>query len=376
MNRTLPLVAALALAAAACGGDDDTTEPASTAGQGDTLPTVVAGEPFPDDRCAANAAAGTVTYHTGFDYAATASIIEVLVAEAAGYYDALCLDVEIVPAFSVENYPLVAANDVQFASAGSFSEVAAYSAANDAELVAVTVDGHTSIETLLLKPGTAAELGDLAGQTLGIKGAMPAAVSAMLGEAGLIEGADFQTVLLDGFDPVAHMAVPDIVGIPGWKSNEPGALSRAGVEFVEFDPADYGVPGSFGLIYTNQEFLDTHPTAVEDFVRATLNGLADALADPAAATQTAFALIEAGGNPNFLSLDGETFRWTTDAELIAATTPAGSHPGVPVADEFAAQLDAYDAAGMYPDGKPPMEGRFTTLAAGLYDADGQVIWPG
>lgn len=382
--RPVYLVAVLALAAtvAACGGDDDTgtsaapgTSAAADAAS-DPVPGVVAGAAFPEERCAANRAAGTVTYHSGFDYAATASIIEVLVAQAAGYYDALCLDVEIVPAFSTENYPLVAANDVQFASAGSFSEVAAYSAANDAELVAVTVDGHTSIETLLLKPGTATELADLAGTTLGIKGAMPAAVSAMLGGAGLIEGTDFRTVLLDGFDPVAHMAVPDIVGLPGWKSNEPGALARAGVAFDEFDPADYGVPGSFGLIYTSQAFLDAHPTAAEDFVRATLRGLADAIADPAAATATAFALIETGGNPNFLSLDGETFRWTTDAELITSTTPAGSHPGVPIAAEFAEQLDAYDAAGMYPGGKPALDGRFSTLAADLYGADGTVIWPG
>lgn len=372
MPRPLPLVAALVVATslAACGGDDDADAPA-VAG-----PPVAAGAAFPAERCAANEAAGTVTYHSGFDYAATASIIEVLVAEAAGYYDEMCLDVEIVPAFSTENYPLVAAGDVQFASAGSFSEIATYSAANDADLVALTVDGHTSIETLLLKPGTATELADLAGTTIGIKGAMPAAVSAMLGDAGLTEGDDFQTVLLDGFDPVAHMAVPDIVGIPGWKSNEPGALERAGVAFDEFDPADYGVPGSFGLIYTNQAFLDAHPTAVEDFVRATLKGLAEAIADPVAATETAFALVEAGGNPNYLSLEGETYRWTTDAGLVESTTPAGSHPGVPIEAEFAEQLDAYDAAGMYPDGKPAIDGRFSTLAAGLYTADGTVVWPG
>jgi NitT/TauT family transport system substrate-binding protein len=171
------------------------------------------------------------------------------------------------------------------------------------------------------------------------------------------------------------MAVSDIVGLPGWKSNEPGALERAGVAFDEFDPADYDIPGSFGLVYTNQAFLDAHPTAAEDFVRATLRGLNDALADPEAAALAAFELVESGGNPNFLSLDGETFRWQTDAALVLATTPADTYPGVPVEAEFAEQIEAYDAVGMYPEGAPEMDGRFSMLAADLYDDAGTIIWP-
>lgn len=370
----LASLAAAALAVGACSGDDDDADDGSS--PADEVAAVQAGEPFPESRCSANQAAGTITYHTGFDYAATASIIEVLVAESAGYYDDLCLDVEIVPAFSVENYPLVAANDVQFASAGSFSELAAFSAGYDADLVAVTVDGHQPIETLLLKPGVASEPAELAGTTIGIKGAIPAAVAAMLADAGLIEGEDFETVLLEGFDPVAHMAVDAIVGMPAWKSNEPGALERAGIDFEELDPVDYGIPGSFGLIYTNQAFLDAHPTAAEDFVRATLKGLADALADPEAAAQAAFALVESGGNPSFLSLEGETFRWRTDAEIVERTTPADTFPGVPVVAEFEEQIAAYDEAGMYADGAPAVEGRYSLLGEGLYADDGTVIWPG
>ncbi|HWL41615.1 MAG TPA: ABC transporter substrate-binding protein [Ilumatobacter sp.] len=372
---------ALAVLLAACGGDDS-AEPSDPTGAGtspDSEPSaelaVVAGEPFPAERCAANAAAGTITYHTGFDYAATASIIEVLVAEVAGYYDELCLDVTVTPGFSVANYPLVAANDVQFASAGSFSEVATFSEANQADLVALSVDGHVPIDALIVKPGVAAQLADLAGATFGIKGDLPPSVRAMLATAELADGEDYHTVLLDGFDPAAHLAVPDIVGMPGWKSNEPGALERAGIEFELFDPSDFGVPGSFGLIYTNREFLDAHPTAAEDFMRATLRGLNEAIADPAAAARATFELAESNGNPNFLSLDGETFRWATDAALIVDTTPAGSFPGVPIADELSIEIAAYNAVGVYPDGAPSIEGRWSDLVASLYDADGTVIWP-
>ena len=54
---------------------------------------------FTDERCAANREAGTITFLTGFGYAAAASMVDVFVAEQAGYYDDLCLDVDVVSSF-------------------------------------------------------------------------------------------------------------------------------------------------------------------------------------------------------------------------------------------------------------------------------------
>lgn len=387
------LVAALSLALVACSDDDaspTTTEqpaqPSTDETTAETTPAgddngfdVVAGQPFPEERCAANQQAGTIDYYTGFDYAATASILEVIVAEAAGYYDELCLDVEITPSFSVANYPLVAANEAQFSSAGSFSEVATQARANEADLVALSISGRIAVDVLMVKPDRASSLADLSGQTIGVKGALPPAIAVMLQqEAGLVEGQDFRTALLDGFDPFAHWAIDDIAALPGWRSNEPGTLSRGGVTFDLYDPAEFGVPGSFGIIYTNGQFLAEHPTAAEDFMRATMRGLADAIADPEAAAAEAFALAAANGNPAFLSIEGETFRWSTDAEAIIASTPEGTPVGVPDGPDLEAQIAAYDAVGFYGDeGAPPIEGRFDPdLVAGLYDDTGTVIWPG
>lgn len=373
---------------AACSSDGSSpgagaTEPASPEGTtADSAPSaeiseVVAGEAFPDDRCAANEAAGTISYLSGFDFAATASIVDIIMADEQGYYDAMCLDVEVTASFSTANYPLIAANDAQFASGGSFSEVVQFSAANDAELVAVAVEGPTAIDSLIMKPGVADELAGIEGTTIGIKGKLPLSVAAMLAQAGLVEGENFETVLLDGFDPVQHMAIDSIDGLPGYKSNEPGTLERAGIEFDLFDPLDYGIPGSFGVIYSNQEFIDQHPTAAEDFVRATMLGLADALADPAGAAAVAIARVDAGGNPNFLSPEGETFRWTTDADLINSLTPAGQGVGVPRIDQLQAELDAYAAIGLFggedaPDAATNLRNE---LIDAVYDADGTVIWP-
>jgi len=393
-RSTAALATTALLLLAACGSDDDGASADTTAGgavdgttDGATATSeapsagadtdVVAGEALPDERCTTNEAAGTITYLTGFDFAAAASIVEVIVADEKGYYDELCLDVDVVSSFSTANYPLIAENDAQFASGGSFSEVVAFADANDAEFVVTAVQGHTAIDALIVKPGEAEVLPDLAGTTIGVKGKLPPSVAAMLASEGLVEGEDFDTVLLDGFDPVAHIAIESIVGFPGWKSNEPGALERAGIDFDLFDPLDYDIPGSFGVIYTNAEFVAEHPTAAEDFMRATMLGLADAIADPEEAANIAVERINAGGNPNFLSPEGEVFRWTTDATLIVATTPEGMPLGMPDDAGLQAELDAYAEVGLFGDAETPdAASRLgNDILASIYDADGNVIWP-
>jgi ABC-type nitrate/sulfonate/bicarbonate transport system substrate-binding protein len=387
LRTTAALALATVIALAACGSDDpsngDPGETGETGDTGDTVestsgdgPGVVAGEAFPDERCAANEAAGTITYLTGFDFAATASIVDVIVAEANGYYDDLCLDVDVIPSFSTANYALVAENDAQFASGGSFSEVVAFADANDAEFVVTAVEGPTAIDSLILKPGVATELGDVAGSTIGVKGKLPPSVAAMLATAGLVENEDYETVLLDGFDPTAHIAIESIDGFPGYKSNEPGALERAGIDFDLFDPLDYDIPGSFGIIYTNAQFIAEHPTAAEDFMRATMLGLADAIADPEAAANTAVDLINSGGNPNFLSPDGEVFRWSTDAALISELTPPGTGFGVADVDALQSELDTYAEVGLFGDAETPTAAEFLSdILERIYDADATVIWP-
>lgn len=377
-TRVALSLAALAttLALAACSDDDSESAPPEGTGTG-SLGDVVAGEPFPEDRCAANEAAGTITYLSGFDFAATASIIDVIIANQEGYFDELCLDVELQPSFSTANYPIVASGDAQVASGGSFSEVVNFAAANEADLVAIAVEGRTAIDALILKPGTAETLEDLAGTTIGVKGAITPSVAAMLATAGLVEGEDYETVLIDGFDPLVHITLDGIVGFPGYKSNEPGQLERAGVEFDLFDPSEHDIPGSFGVLVASRDFLVEHPTAVEDFLRATMRGLADALADPEAAAAIALEMIEANGNPNFLSPEGERFRWSTDAQLLQEQTPAGTGVGVPDPALLEAEVTAYADVGLFGDGgAPDISERFAAGPIGsVYDGD-QVIWPG
>ena len=370
IRHSLVIAVAAGLVVAACGSDDAGNSSSSDA------PEVVAGESFPDERCEANEAAGTITFLTGFDYAAAASIVEVIVAEDAGYFDELCLDVEITPSFSTANYALIAGNDAQFSSGGSFSEVVEFADANDADFVVFAVDGRAPIDVLMVKPGETSSLADLAGTTIGVKGKLPTSVQVMLAQEGLTEGTDFDTVAVEGFDPVAHMAIEAIVGVPGWRSNEPGALERAGVGFDLYDTVDYDIPGSFGIIYSNQQFIDEHPTAAEDFMRAAMRGLATAIDDPEAAANTAVELINAGGNPNFLSPEGEVFRWTTDAATITALTPEGTPFGMPDIETLQNELDTYAETGLFGDDDTP--GAADVVGLDLMERihDGSVvIWP-
>ena len=344
----------------------------------ETIPadlSVSADAAFPEARCAANAAAGPIVYLSSFDFAASASIVDVLVAEAKGYYDDLCLDVQLKPSFSVSNYPLIAANEAQFSSGGSFSEMADFAGENDAGFVALAVEGRTGIDALITKDGEVPTLESLRGTTIGVKGRITASVKAMLAKIGLIEGTDYNTVLLEGYDPLVHIQVPDIVGFPGYKSNEPNQLAAAGVKVKVYDPSDMGVPGSFGVLYTNSTFLTEFPTAAQDFMRATMRGLADAIADPAAAASVAMDAINANGNGMYLSPEGEAARWKVESKIVSDGVTADAPLGLPLLDLLTDEVTTYTEIGLF-DMVPDVASMIdTSVLLGIYAADGTVIWP-
>lgn len=397
-RRAILLLVPLSLAAA-CSSDNSaspTTTPATggtTATTGSVAPTdaattaapstipaispVEAGQPFPADRCEANKAAGTITYLSSFDFSASASIVDVLVAKQKGYFDDLCLDVNVQASFSTDNYPLIAANEAQFSSGGSFSEVVDYAGRNDAGFVALGVEGRTGIDALIVKDGASTELSDLKGKTIGVKGAITPSVAAMLKKSGLTEGTDYQTVLLDGFDPKVHIAIPEIVGFPGFKSNEPLQLQAAGIPFKLYDPASYGIPGSFGVLYTNSTFLGDFPTASEDFMRAAMKGLADALADPQAAAGIAVDMINANGNANHLSPEGEIARWGVESKLVLDSTRVSDLPvGVPDPKLLEQEVNTYAEIGLFDGQVPDITSILDeALVKGLYDDNAKIIWP-
>lgn len=371
---------ALVLLAAACGGDDDgggddetttvavgaTTTAASTA-------TTAGGQLIDADRCATNQAVGTITYASSFDFAAAASIVDVVVAENKGYFDAMCLDVELVPGFSTSNYPLIAAGQAQFSSAGNYTEIL-NNTTGDAQFLALVDYGKAPIEALVTPDAGATTLEELEGKRVGVKGDLPPSLVALLASHGLARGTDYTEISLQGFDPIAHLE-SGIDALPVYKSNEPGQLDAAGIAYHLFDPAAEGIPGSFGILYTSQEFADTNPTVVEDFTRAALKGMEDAIADIPGAVEIAVQQIEGAGNQAFLTLEGETYRWEQESKAVLDSTPAGEPVGLIDPDLLRAEYDAYVEAGVWPEGAPDYGEYFDTeVASAAYDADGKVIW--
>jgi NitT/TauT family transport system substrate-binding protein len=235
--------------------------------------------------------------------------------------------------------------------------------------------GKTPIEALVVRAeSTITTLQDLKGKTIGVKGDLPPSLVAMLSQAGLQRGKDYKEVLLDGFDPVAQLKT-NIDALPVYKSNEPGQLDRAGVKYRLFDPVDYGIPGTFGLIYTTPSFLAQHPTAVQDFVRAAFKGYSDAVADPPGAVAIAVKEINAAGNQNYLSAEGETFRWQQESAVVAKGTAPGTLPGLIDPGVFAAEEAAYTKAGIFPHGAPSTDGTYDAgVAAGVVQGT-TLIWP-
>jgi NitT/TauT family transport system substrate-binding protein len=387
--RATVAVSALLAVLAACGSSSSTT--ATTASGATTVTTAatattaaaattttvasgVSASGISADRCTANKAAGKITFLTSFDFAAAASILDVVVAKGKGYFAKMCLDVDMKPGFSTTNYPLVAAGQAQMSSAGSYTEILNFTKSG-AAFVAVADYGKIPIEALLVRDdGKINQLSDLKGKTIGVKGDIPPSLVAMLAKAGLKRGADYKEVLLDGFDPAQHLSQA-IDALPVYKSNEPGQLDAKGIKYKMFDPADQGVPGTFALFYTSPDFLAKHPTAVQDFVRAAFKGYADAVADPAGAVTMSVAAINAAGNQNFLTEAGETYRWKQESATVTKGTPSGPI-GVVDPTVFTAEVDAYTAAGVFAAGKPTTTGTYDeSVAKSVYDAGGKLIWP-
>jgi ABC-type nitrate/sulfonate/bicarbonate transport system substrate-binding protein len=181
-------------------------------------------------------------------------------------------------------------------------------------------------------------------------------------------------VLLDGFDPQAHLKTA-IDALPVYKSNEPGQLDRAGVKYKLFDPAADGIPGSFGIIYTSPDFKQKYPTAAEDFVRASLKGYEFAVTDPAGAVDIAVAQINAAGNQAYLTKEGETYRWQQESAAVKKGTPSAEPVGLIDSALFKSEVAAYDAIGIF-KATPVTDGAYDdTVAKSVFDTAGKLIWP-
>lgn len=217
-------------------------------------------------RCAANRAAGRITFITGFEYEATVGTIDPVAAQALGYYRDLCLDVSIKPGTGNPSpaAQAVAAGRATIAELGGASDVITTNA-NGIDTDAIAMYGNVNaIELITMRNIT--NLRQLEGKTLGYKGSMPPEITAMLEKAGV----DLRKVreVGVGYDPTI-LPRGQVQALTGYKSNEVPTLEADHYKIRTWDPDSFGIKGTFNALVANPKFATTHPTAVEDFLRAT-----------------------------------------------------------------------------------------------------------
>ncbi|RBY86813.1 ABC transporter substrate-binding protein [Blastococcus sp. TF02A-26] len=357
-TRTLPTTTSLALAAvlvlSACGSEDDPEPAAAT--------DLVSAE-----RCQANRDAGPITYLSSFDLGGSVAILNVLAAEELGYFDDLCLDVELQPS-AENNAQLLSAGTAQIAGMGSASDVMT-AIANGARITGVATYGAVGQVALMTRAGEITSLDQLAGRTLGYKIVMPAQVRAMLESEGVDLGElDLVSV---GFDPTI-LPNGDVDALTGYKDNEPGVLDRSGHDVDVWSPTDYGVEGTFSVVATNTDWAVEHPTAVEDFLRASFQAYSWIEEDEAHLDE-AIGWAEDRATSGF-DATNQRARWVAGAQLIEDNLLEGHGLGYQTPELWAPEAELISRYGIVDDEVDPAAALTTEYLDAIYDGD-QLVWP-
>jgi NitT/TauT family transport system substrate-binding protein len=320
-------------------------------------------------RCDANKKAGQITFLTGYGYFPSLSVADVIVAKQLGYYDAMCLNVRIVPSLPGQSALLLSANKVQFSS----SDMGAVTAnvGQGAKEKIVENEGNVPIDNLIVKADSSIKtLKDFKGKTIGIGGSyLGAPVQAMLATAGLQKNIDYKVVNI-GYDYLKLKCCVDAEA--GYRSSNPQTLEAAGIPVRQFYPEDYGVPGSFAALAASSTFLSEHPTAAEDWLRATYKGTLWAIDRAHTAQVIKFSKDLTKGD---FDVDHETTRWVTESGLMLKSTPKDQEFGRVDPTLFQKVEDNLKTAGVV---------KITPAVSDMYDdhfldavTDGRnLIWPG
>ncbi|QWT24771.1 ABC transporter substrate-binding protein [Subtercola sp. PAMC28395] len=350
------LVASAALALSGCSGS--ASAPAT--------PAASAGSAISAERCAANKAAGPITYITGYQYQASASILDVLAAKQLGYYDALCLDVTIQPGTgdTAGNAQLVAAGTATFTDLGGDADLLR-ARENGVDVTGIATYGQVPIATLMTMP-TVTDLKQLNGTTLGQKGQLPPEIQTMLVDAGADLASITQVVV--GYDP-SILPRGQVQSLTGYKSNEPLTLKAQGTEVKTWNPEDYGIPGTFGTVAANPAFIKANAGTTEDFLRASFHAYDYCLTNAAECVGFAAALSGAG-----YDTDHNVQVWNTETALVSGAQPAGTPLGSLNADLLAKESAFLVKGGVLTAAPDLTAATDPSFLAAIYTGT-NLVWP-
>src|SRR5260370_35559035 len=139
--------------------------------------------------------------------------------------------------------------------------------------VSLIVPANSSIQTLA----------DIKGHTIGEPGQFGATYVGLLALLNAVH-LSFSDVHVSsiGFTQVTALLAHRFDAVVGYSNNEPLQLQKQGLTVRTFNASDYQPLVSNGLI-TTEDTLHNSPQTVKAFVKATLQGLRDVIADPTTA---------------------------------------------------------------------------------------------
>ncbi|GAA1495068.1 ABC transporter substrate-binding protein [Paeniglutamicibacter kerguelensis] len=347
---------AAALSLSACGGGAPVaTKPSNT----ETV--------LDDAACQRNKDAGKITYISGYGYSASAGQLDVFLAKELGYFDALCLDVEI-NASGANGQQLVSSGQAQFTALGSASDVM-LAAANSKNLTAVATYGSVSPFSIFANEKVAS-LKDLEGKKLGYFINLTPIASAMLDAAG-VDVSKVELIKMTNYDPTV-VTRGQVDAIVGYASNQPQTLKAMNLPFKEFLPADLSVKGTYNVMEANTEFLTKHRETASDFMRASLKALDYCLENDADCLDRISKLAADNNQGSAFPREQLERTWSVESKWVKSD-PALS-PGMQTADQWASEYELVMKYGKLAAVPPVTDMMDTTLVTDLYK-DGNLIWP-
>lgn len=340
---------------------------------GFTVSTVQAADELPahvlisKDECERNKAAGTITYISGYGYSASAGQVDVFLAKELGYFDALCLTVDINAAGG-NGQLLVSSGQAQFTALGSASDVM-LAAANSRNLTAVATYGSTSPFSIFTNEAVKS-LKDLEGKRLGYFINITPIAAAMLDAAG-VDMSKVELIKMTNYDPTV-VTRGQVDAIVGYASNQPQTLKAMGLPFNQFLPADLGLKGTYNVMEVNSKFLAEHREVVADFMRASLKALEFCLAEEDKCVDMISKLAADNNQGSAFPRDQQARTWSVESEWVR-TSQYGA-PGVQTIAEWEPEYQMVQQFGGLKNPPPLASMMDPDLVAALY-ADGKLIWP-
>ncbi|GAA3878015.1 hypothetical protein GCM10022381_20560 [Leifsonia kafniensis] len=317
--------------------------------------------------CDRNTAAGPITYISGYGYSASAGQLDVFLAKEMGYFDALCLEVEI-NASGANGQQLVSSGQAEFTALGSASDVM-LAAANSHNLTAVATYGSDSPFSIFANENITS-LKDLEGKKLGYFINMTPIASAMLDAAG-VDVSKVELIKMTNYDPTV-VTRGQVDAIVGYASNQPEKLKSLGLPFNQFLPSDLDIQGTYNVMEVNSTFLKENREVAGDFMRASLKALQYCLDNDDECVDMISTLAADNNQGDAFPKDQQARTWGVESDWVRNSS-AGM-PGVQTAAEWEAEYELVKQFGNVSD-LPALKSMMDTdLVADLY-SDDALIWP-